>query len=646
MSVGILENIDIFQAEFPGYGLTAALASQTIGKWRGWKGGRRPISSIVQHNIEWLRLEEFGVSSNWIRRLELLCLNAVDEIITVSADDKNRLCSVGIKPSKVTVIPHGVDLKPYHAARKRRLELRDRYGLQPDTPLLIFHGTLHYWPNTEAIRFIAERLIPILLPEYPHLKILICGMNPPQYYAHPAIIFTGVVDDLPEHISAADVAICPLFAGGGTRLKLLEYMAAGLAIVSTTKGAEGIPHEGRIQIADTAKEMSKKIIDLLENKSQREKYGQAANQYVQFLSWAKVTEAYVHLYNGLHKGVNWYERLHQNSTLSVGSFLGNRKPSKPLTLLLMINRGCNLRCSFCDLWSGNKRLSLKELHPILLDAVSIGTKVLVITGGEPFLHPELFDIVRYAKTLGLSVNITTNGTLVEKNWDKLVHSGVDSVSFSIDGLLETHEKIRGKKGCFDQTVSAIKRVQNETKIDTSIYFVATNANVHELIPVYKLSKELDARFDFWPVNDAPEMAINTVEEQQYWRDAVALISKAEPDVAKRSQFYKDAMSYHAGALDGQSLRCLGLVDQYGIDYEGNLIPCCVWEKEGLIIGNVMEKPLREWWVDPKVQNARHQLVDTGCDAGCFNHSLYEFTDSTGLSFVVEKTDSPEAFEIG
>ena len=114
--------------------------------------------------------------------------------------------------------------------------------------------------------------------------------------------------------------------------------------------------------------MSKKIIDLLENKSQREKYGQAANQYVQFLSWAKVTEAYVHLYNGLHKGVNWYERLHQNSTLSVGSFLGNRKPSKPLTLLLMINRGCNLRCSFCDLWSGNKRLSLKELHPILLDA--------------------------------------------------------------------------------------------------------------------------------------------------------------------------------------------------------------------------------------------------------------------------------------
>ena len=68
---------------------------------------------------------------------------------------------------------------------------------------------------------------------------VIVGMNPPLYFAHPKIIFTGAVDDLAAYIQMADVCVCPLFSGGGTRLKLLEYMAAGKAIVST-KGAEGI----------------------------------------------------------------------------------------------------------------------------------------------------------------------------------------------------------------------------------------------------------------------------------------------------------------------------------------------------------------------------------------------------------------------
>ena len=55
----------------------------------------------------------------------------------------------------------------------------------------MFHGTLHYWPNTEAVRFIVESLLPKLHESHPELRVLLAGQNPPQYYAHPAVIAPG-----------------------------------------------------------------------------------------------------------------------------------------------------------------------------------------------------------------------------------------------------------------------------------------------------------------------------------------------------------------------------------------------------------------------------------------------------------------------
>ena len=79
------------------------------------------------------------------------------------------------------------------------------------------------------------------------------------------------------------------------------------------------------------------------------------------------------------------------------------------------------------------------------------------------------------------------------------------------------------------------------------------------------------------------------------------------------------------------MRCLGLVDQYGVTFEGDLLPCCVWGGEGLRVGNVFQRPLRELWRSPEVQSFRERMFRDGCAAGCYNHSLYEFTASTGLS---------------
>ena len=230
--VGRVESIDVFQAEFPGYGLACSMAARLLG-------GR---SSIVQHNVEWDRLQDVcGLSDEEIRRarrMERTALAQVDEIIAVSIDDRQRMVEAGIDSGRITVIPHGVDTARYR--RSRPGVVRERYGIAADVPLLFFHGTLHYWPNTQAVRYIAEQLLPRLLEKQPDLRVIIAGSNPPTYYRHDAIVFPGSVADVPEHVAAADLTICPVDSGGGTRMKILEYFAGGRACVSTTKGAEGI----------------------------------------------------------------------------------------------------------------------------------------------------------------------------------------------------------------------------------------------------------------------------------------------------------------------------------------------------------------------------------------------------------------------
>ena len=159
VAVGLREDIDIFQAEFPGYGPVAALASRIISIL---KVGKYPISSIVQHNVEWDRLKEFGHDVKRIRQLEILALKMVHDVIAVSQDDKERMIAAGIDAEKITVIPHGVDCTVMRDGIHRREYWRAHWKISKEETVLFFHGTLHYWPNTEAVRFIAERLIPLL----------------------------------------------------------------------------------------------------------------------------------------------------------------------------------------------------------------------------------------------------------------------------------------------------------------------------------------------------------------------------------------------------------------------------------------------------------------------------------------------------
>jgi len=641
--VGRREAIDVFQAEFPGYGVPCWLAGRLLDR----------RSSIVQHNVEWDRLQDVcGLSDDEVRRIracELFALERVDEVVAVSEDDRVRMVEAGIASERITVIPHGVDTRTYEHARGR--EVRFSHGIDADTPLLFFHGTLHYWPNTQAVRFLAEELLPRLLASRPDLRILVAGLNPPTYYSHPAITFTGPVVDLAGHIAAADLCVCPVFSGGGTRMKLLEYFAAGKATVSATKGAEGIRTTPGVElaVADTAETFAAEVLRLVEDRAARDAMGAAARAFARWYDWTQVTQRYLALYRGeAVRGSDYNAEVagaraaggRPATALALPAVEGRgierhlppREPSKPLTMLLLVNRGCNLRCSFCDLWDRPENMPWDRLVALLDEAVAIGTKTLVVTGGEPFMHPRLWELVREGKRRGLGVNITTNGTLIEKRWEELTTSGVDSLSISIDGLKATHEALRGIQGCFTRTERGLRRLGERGGIGLSVYFTVTRHNVRELTQVYELARSLGAGFDFWPVNDAEDLYLTAPEDLAVYREAVAYVAEREADVAARRHYYERGLDYHRGELG--AVRCLGLVDQFGVTYEGDLLPCCVWGGDGLRVGNVFDTPLRELWRSPEVQRFREGLYGDGCAAGCFNHSLYEFTASVGESFAV------------
>jgi glycosyltransferase involved in cell wall biosynthesis len=131
---------------------------------------------------------------------------------------------------------------------------------------------MDWMPNIEGVRWFVEQVLPQVRQKLPKARLLIIGRNPPEALRRLAetdvlIEFTGTVDDVRPHLSKCQVMVVPLLSGGGTRIKLLEIMAAGRAVVSTTVGAEGLglEHKRHLLLADTPETFASGVLDLLKD---------------------------------------------------------------------------------------------------------------------------------------------------------------------------------------------------------------------------------------------------------------------------------------------------------------------------------------------------------------------------------------------
>jgi len=279
-----------FQAEFPAY-VKAFLWARNLF-------GRRIV--MVEHNVEYQRVKNqvaalSGQGYRTLRDMEIEFANACNAVVTVSEEDRACLLADGVDASRLHVIPHGVDLDAY--ANVTPIDLRARYGLGPDVALLVYHGTYEYQPNLDAVRFLAAEIVPRLARMSVAAHVIAVGRLPLRPWVHDAVTFSGPVEALAPYLCAADVAVVPLMDGGGTRMKVLDYFAARVPVVITSKGIEGIPVVSgeQLLIEDDTDGFAEAVARVLQQSELAKSLIVKAHAYVQSLDWRELSAAYAEL---------------------------------------------------------------------------------------------------------------------------------------------------------------------------------------------------------------------------------------------------------------------------------------------------------------------------------------------------------------
>lgn len=199
-----------------------------------------------------------------LENMEKVLLDSCDAHTVVSARDRSQLESIA-PGARVSIVENGVD-----AAYFGKCDA-------PVTNKIVFVGAMDYHPNEDAVTWFASEMWPGIRRRFPDMRFLIVGRKPTAAVsalaAQPGIEVLGTVPDVRPYYAGALAVVVPLRWGSGTRLKILEAMAAGVPVVSTTLGAEGLEtrHGEEILIADSAAEMQKAIVAVHEDAGLRER---------------------------------------------------------------------------------------------------------------------------------------------------------------------------------------------------------------------------------------------------------------------------------------------------------------------------------------------------------------------------------------
>ncbi|MDZ7762775.1 MAG: glycosyltransferase [Desulfovermiculus sp.] len=289
--IALGHSVRIYQAEFPGYARPCLWARSLLGG----------VVLLAEHNVEYQRLRDQNPNLSlsgyeFVRRTELMLCKQVDQVITVSNEDKQRLIHDGVPAGQTHYIPHGVDLEGFEESES--LDLGSLYAISQDETLLVYHGTYLYPPNMEAVQIMAEEIIPLLRQWGIRAQLLAVGPHSPVQSPWPDVVFTGSVQQVAPYLLAADMAVVPLRQGGGTRMKILDYFAAGLPVVSTAKGIEGIEvinGQQAVIVEDTGQDFARAIKSLLDDPDQAARIGRQGRVFVQELDWKIIGQKYLQL---------------------------------------------------------------------------------------------------------------------------------------------------------------------------------------------------------------------------------------------------------------------------------------------------------------------------------------------------------------
>jgi glycosyltransferase involved in cell wall biosynthesis len=237
-----------------------------------------------------------------LKKIEQRACNESQIILTTSEHDKCEIATYfSINPKKIVVVPNGTDTKnilpptPEHKiSAKKTLNCKRKYSV-------LFFGSGHL-PNKEAAQYIVNHLAPSL----PDFDFLIAGnvSKNIKRTSSNVTVFGEVTDEMKELIlSASDIALNPVISGSGTNLKILEYLSAGIPVISTSVGARGLAIEFDKDIIVVSREKFKdKIIELSQNSAlYKNIQHNGRSAVVEKYDWEKITDILIQTLSEIEK---------------------------------------------------------------------------------------------------------------------------------------------------------------------------------------------------------------------------------------------------------------------------------------------------------------------------------------------------------
>ena len=300
----------------------------------------------------------------------------------------------------------------------------------------------------------------------------------------------------------------------------------------------------------------------------------------------------------------------------------HRNPPGPVVIWNLIRR-CNLTCKHCYSISADTdfsgELNFAEVCTVMDDLKQFHVPVLILSGGEPLLRPDIFDIAQRAKAMGFYVALSSNGTLIdEENLPHIAACDFDYVGVSLDGIGETHDRFRRLSGAFATSLAGIRRCR-DLGVKVGVRFTLTQDNAQDLPAVLRLvDDEGIDRFYFSHLNYAGRGNKNRKDDAQHQLTRWAmdlLFQRAEATLGGGrkleittgnndadgvyflhwvARHYPGSVEHIAGKLRQWGGNASG-VNVANIDNLGNVHPDTMWWHHTL--GNVRERAFSQIWTD-------------------------------------------------
>lgn len=340
------------------------------------------------------------------------------------------------------------------------------------------------------------------------------------------------------------------------------------------------------------------------------------------------------------------------NTLTDSFFYSNRATPFPRVINCFITEKCNFKCPMCHVADSRLKnlnhLSFKQLQP-LFDEISSFSPSVSLAGGEPLMHPEIIKIIKYLNQKKIVKAMVTNGLLLEKMADQLVHSGLDFLAISLDGPDEATQYQRGLvKNSFDQIIKGIQKIislkGNHSFPNIRVATVISRANIHNFDQIYHLVKKLGV--DEWSIShhfyfydkikkQQSDFSSKTGFGNEVWGEyhghkkvffnakerslitqklnqIQSIIDRGDSQVKITMPTTMDVDSFYTGVIPSKKSTCTSPFNQVFLRGNGDIEMC-----HGYILGNINHDTLQHIWKNKKTLKFQNYIQKHKTIPACF-----------------------------